>query len=373
MKKIKRLSIVFFLVGIVFLNIPQGVCLDEETKKEDCENLMDRALGGQKLIFNRNYAEALAVFKNMQDSCNHSPLGFFGEMAIYEVQMLENEDFHLEKKFLDAAKRGDAAVNHVMQLYHPTEDELFYSAAVIGLDGFFQARKSNWWSAYTKGTRSRQIFNRILKSDPKFIDAKLGTGMYIYWRSVFTKEISFLPFFADKRAEGIAIVKDVSEKAKFAAEIAKINLGLIYFEEKRYKDAQKVFAEFVKNYPNTIIFRALLGKVYLADKQYKNSLAIFEESLKIDPSINKTRYFVGMAIALDDDKTKFDYGKKQLNLFLEKENQRLWRSYGFYWLGFISEKQGLKEDAKKYYEEAINLNKGLKQVQVRVRGLGGGI
>lgn len=337
------------------------------------EKLASAALAGQEMIFQRRYDEARRFFKNIEQKYPHSPLGVFGRMAILEVGMLEREDFHLEKEFVEAAKKGEKIVGGVMQRYHPSNEDLFYSGALIGLEGFFRARKGEWWGAYSKGTVSRQIFKNILKKDPAFVDAEMGTGMYIYWRSVFTKELRFLPFFPDRRQEGIAIVEKVAREGFMAKELAQVNLGIIYFEEKRYADAIRVFDDFCKKYPDNVVLHTLYGKVLMADKKYDLAIEKFDRAVKIDPSLSKQRYFMGMAILLKGDKNRFPEADGYFKEILENEKDRLWRSYALYWLGTSSEKQGDKEAARGYYEEAIKLNKGLKSAKLKLRGLGGGI
>ncbi len=372
-EKIIKVIIICSILSCSAICLAGPTVWTKELKQQRDGKLTKLALEGQELVFQRDYDQALKFFKNVQKEYSNSPLGYFGEMAIYEVQMLENEDFHLEKKFLDASKRGMQAYNKVMQRYHPSDKELFYAAGVIGLDSFFQARKGRWWKAYVRGTKSRQIFERILDKNPNFVDARLGEGMYVYWRSVFTKEYTFLPFFSDRREEGIAIVKQVMNKAEFARKVAKVNLGLIYFEEKKFKKAQKIFEEFTQQYPKNVIFYKFIGKALLAKKEYIKALNIFQKMLKLDPNINKTHYFIGMSIALSKKKDQFDYGKKQLHVFLKKAKQRLWRSYAYYWLGLINEKQKDKKQAKLNYEQAIKLNPGLEHAKIKIRGLGGGI
>lgn len=337
------------------------------------ERLVSLAMRGQKMIFERRYDEALHLFKNLEKRYPISPIGIFGQMAILEVKMLERENFYLENEFNESAKRGEKVVGKVMQRYHPTNEDLFFSGALIGLDGFFRARKGEWWGAYSKGTVSRQIFRNILKKDPDFVDAELGMGMYIYWRSVFTKEISILPFFPDRRQEGIAIVEKVAREGFMAKELAEVNLGIIYFEEKRYADAIRVFDDFCKRYPDNVVLHTLYGKVLIADKKYDRAIEEFKRAIEIDPTLSKQRYFVGMAIVLKGDKQRFAEAGEYLKKFEENEKDRLWKSYALYWLGTLNEKQGDKQVAKGYYEEAVKLNRGLKSAKLKLRGLGGGI
>ena len=63
---------------------------------------------GQEQLLQREYSEALVTFKRLQLEHPQSPAGYFGEMTVFEVQMLEREDFHLESTFLAAAEAGKA-------------------------------------------------------------------------------------------------------------------------------------------------------------------------------------------------------------------------------------------------------------------------
>jgi len=340
---------------------------------EQGEEIVWLALEGQKRIFERSYDDAFSLFKNVEEQYPMSALGFFGQMAVLEVRMLEKEDFHLESEILEVARRGEAVVGKIMQLYNPSDTDLFFAGGLVGLEGFFKARKGQWWAAYTRGNISRQIFNSILKRNPDFIDATFGLGMYTYWRSVFTKEIKFLPFFADKRAEGIAVVERVAREGNLARDMAKVNLGVIYFEEKRYADAIRVFEDFTKRFPKNVILHQLLGRVCLADKKYGRAVEEFKKVLSLDALNSKAHYFIGTSIVLEGNKERLPEAEKELKGFLDSAKDRLWRSYALYWLGMLNEKMGNADNAKNYYAQAVELNHGLKSAKMKLRGLGGGI
>jgi tetratricopeptide (TPR) repeat protein len=363
----RRIVLLIFALIAFFQILPVASAFDQD------DEIPWLALQGQELIFARRYDDALTFFKHVEEQYPDAALGPFGLMAAYEVQMLEREDFHLENEFLATAKRGEEITRRIMQRYHPGDVDLFFCGGLIGLEGFFKARKGQWWGAYTRGNISRQIFTSIRKQNPNFVDATFGLGMYTYWRSVFTKEISFLPFFADKRKEGIEIVERVAQEGNLAREMAHVNLGIIYFEEKRYADAIRVFQEFVERYPNNIILHNFLGRIFLADKQYDRAIFEFQKVATLDPSIAKAQYFIGTALVLQGKKERFPEAETELQGFLAKTTDRLWRSYTLYWLGTLKEKQGDNEKAKDYYEKAFELNHGLKSAQLKLRGLGGGL
>ena len=340
---------------------------------EDEKIIKSRLLEGQEHVFARNYDAAMKIFLEVKKDFPESPGGCFGEMAVYEVRMLEREDFHLQNQFLKAAKEGRKRVNKILQKYDPSAWELFISGALLGLDGFFKARKDQWWDAYVDGGKSRQLFRHVKKIDPAYIDADFGLGMYLYWRSVFTRDLWFLRFFPDKRKEGIAIVKRVAEKGHFSKELAKANLAIAYFEEKEYKKARPILDHFVKRYPNNVILRRLLGKVFAATKQYDAALEQFRAIRAIDPTFKKPYYFIGAILVLKKNPERYPEAEEKLRHFLKIQGGKYWPASAHYWLGRLEEQRGNKEAARREYEAAIKLYPKIRDAMKRVRGMGGAV
>jgi len=338
------------------------------------EKLISKALEGQEMIFARRYDDALKLFDELKRDYPDSPAGWFGKMAVLEMRMFEREDFHLSEEFEAEAKEGSAKVAGVLMRYSPSTWDLFLAGSLLGLDGFYKARKGQWWGAYTAGGKSRQIFRRVKGMDPSFVDADFGLGMYIYWRSVFSREISFLRIFPDRRAEGTSIVERVANDGRFAKELARVNLGIMHLEDRRFAEARRIFAGYVARYPGSVILRQLLGRSLLQLKKYKEAVGQFREVLKIDPELKKPHYFIGAALVLLGDPKGFAEAEAELQKFLEMEKGgKYWPSYARYWLGRLAELKGDKVSAKEHYDAATALNPKVKDAARRARGMGGGI
>ena len=342
--------------------------------EEASEALIARALEGQEMIFARRYDDATRIFAELKQAYPDSPAGWFGMMAVLEMRMFEREDFHLATEFEAEAKEGNAKATAVLQRYHPAAWDLFLAGSLLGLEGFYKARRGEWWGAYTAGGKSRQIFRRVKEMDPSFVDADFGLGMYIYWRSVFAKEISFLKIFPDRRDEGRAIVQRVADGGRFAKELARVNLGMMHFEDGRFGEAQKIFAGYVARYPGSVILRQLLGRSLLQLKRYDEAIAQFREVIRIEPAIKKAHYFIGVAIVLANDAARFPEAEKELRSFIGMEKGgKYWPSYAHYWLGRMAELKGDAAAAQAEYDAASALNPKIRDAARRARGMGGGV
>ncbi len=370
-----RRAILLFVLLFTFsfpAGASAGVALAECSSKDD-EAIAAKSMEGQAKIFERRYGEAKKLFEALVKEYPDSPAGAFGLMAVAEVQMLEREDFHLEGDFLAAARDGNALVKQILQCYHPSEWQLFLSGSLLGLDGFFKARKDQWWEAYVQGGKSRQLFRRVKEMDPSFIDADFGLGMYLYWRSVFTKDLWFLKMFPDKRAEGIATVEKVAREGRLAKDLARANLIIMYFEERRFADAKKLLDEYLARYPNNVILKRLMGKVMIALKQYDSAVDQFRGIISIDSAITQPHYFIGVALVLKNDPARFEEAKRELNEFIRIQGGRYWPAYAHYWLGRLAEARGNKEEATAEYKTAVSLEPKIQDAVKRIRGLGGGV
>ena len=91
--------------------------------------------------------------------------------------------------------------------------------------------------------------------------------MYDYWRSVLTKGLNFIPFFGDKREQGIAAVLNVICNGRYAVKLAEANMAFIFAREKKFDKAREILDRYLKEYPDNIILRQLSGDIYIDSKK----------------------------------------------------------------------------------------------------------
>lgn len=327
---------------------------------------------GQQMIFARDYPKAMEIFEKLIEEHPDHPIGYFGKMAVLEMKMLEHDDFHLGEEFEATAKLGRKA-NLRTRNRRPTDWDLLVCGSLLGLEGFYWARHKEWWDAYSLGVKSRQTFKRIKRRNRNFYDADFGLGMYLYWRSVFTKSISFLRIFPDRRAEGIAIVKRVVEKGSFAKDLAEVNLGMMWMEEKKYGESARIFGKFAKRFPNNVLLHMYNGRSLIGAKRYDEAVGEFQHMLKLDPQIKKGHYFIGVARVLQRDPKHYGQAEHELKFYLPSAPNGEWKGATYYWLGRLEERRGNKAKAVKYYENALKQNPNLKKLKFRIRGIGSGL
>lgn len=257
-------------------------------------DVISETLKGQELLFQRDYPSALKLFAEIERNYPDSPSGTFGQMAALQVMMFENLDFRFRKEFDEVEKRFERVAAKMLE-GSPTSFDLFMAGSGCGMRGFYYMRDGKWFRALGSALRAMQLLKRALWQDPNFIDAYLGLGMYDYWRSVLTKSINFLPFFSDKRGEGIAKVERVVREGKYGTELARTNLAFVYANEKQYSRSREIVSSFLAKYPNNIIVRQLSAKLYFLARKFDDAIGEYNKILEIDPAMTKSLYYIGTA------------------------------------------------------------------------------
>jgi len=329
--------LVFFLL---FLFSASSFAQDSSSKPALSE-LEQKAVIGRDLILHRRYIEAIDHFKKVSQENPNSPLGSFGQMAAWQVHMFENYDFRFDKEYEEVSKENERISDAVLKNNEASPFELFIVGAAAGMRGFYLMRKDQVWKGLTQANIARKALARARGIDPTYIDVNLGLGMYDYWRSVYTTRFSFLPFFDDKRAQGLAMVSEVAKSGRVAGPLAEISLVFCYYEARDFAKTTGALQEMLKKYPENVILKNILGDMYSQQGNFSAAHQIFEKIKKENPDVIVAQFF--------DAKTYFREGKlpearKDYDAFLATHPAPAWTAYALTDLGFIDLKEG-KEDA----------------------------
>lgn len=327
--------------------------------------LINGALQGKDLIFRRKYDQAMELFKQLEQKYPKSPTGLAGQMAIWQVKMFEHDDFRYMKEFVSAEKKyNDFATATIRKGDIPPWDFFIYGAA-DGMRGFFKTRQGNWLGSLSNAMHAVRMLDELKWREPNLIDADLGFGAYIYWRSAITNEIKILPFFRDRRKEGINLLQNVIKNGKYAGDLALGNLIFIYGNENKYGDSIKVADQLLEKYPENIVVRYQKGRVFMWAKKYNEALKMFEECYVMDPTIYKALLYEGTVYIRMG---KIGEAKSALTKYVSVDSEKYGLAVGYYWLGRVAEAENNKPQAIEYYTKSLTYDK-LKESQSRLKAL----
>ncbi|MDO8643797.1 MAG: tetratricopeptide repeat protein [bacterium] len=315
-QKICLLLLLFLFPGIVFSSEkPFSV---SEQKKE--------AVRGRELLLKRDYSGAEKLFQKWIQEYPDSLLGPFGMMTLYQSKNIENFDTRFNKQF---AAWSDQGKKKALGIYHdPAAEEWdrLVAGGTLGLTAFQSLQKGNWWESLNDGIIALRLFSRIAWENPDSGDAVLGIGLYRYWRSVYTRQLWFLPFFSDQRTEGIEQVRQAAQTGELTGPLAKMALAYIHMEQKEPAQASPLIRQLRDRYPQNMILKMLQGTLLFREKKFPEAEKEFQNVLRLDPSISKARLFLATCW-IEQNKNR-EAAEKELDLFFKDKPEKKWRDLG---------------------------------------------
>ncbi len=135
---------------------------------------------------------------------------------------------------------------------------------------------------------------------------------------------------------------------------AHLNLGSLYFAQKKYRDAEATFQKYTELNPSDPIGFSNLGKVYAAQKKNTEAQAAYEGALTADPDYSEANKELGKIYYSmgKDDKTKYD----DCIVALEKYTAKVTNDhYAFYMIGAAYDKNKDYNKAIAAYKSAIGV------------------
>ncbi len=144
----------------------------------------------------------------------------------------------------------------------------FYAGAAYAYKSAQLSRDGKYWPAYRAIQSSLDYLEPLIRQDSTFCDALLGVGTYQYWRSRVTIKFSWLPFFPDRRREGIAKILHASRCSRFSPASAWSNLTWIYIKEKNYDQAIHYARLGLEKYPSSRFFLWPLAEAQFLKADY---------------------------------------------------------------------------------------------------------
>jgi tetratricopeptide (TPR) repeat protein len=339
----RRIFILLFALPFLtaFKYIPQGAS----------EEILQDADAGQRLIFERRYSEAQKYFWNLSHKYPNSPLGSFGEMALYNAMMFENYDFSLDKAFDQVSYANKQIVDKIVHDKDASAWELFLCGASSGLRGFYFIRKDQALKAFGEAGTADKCLARALEKDPQFVDSYLGTGMSKYWKSVFTQRFRGLPFIKDRRSEGIAEMKKAITDGTIVGELGRASLMFVYLQDNQFQKGLEDAQVLLKDYPQNVIALFHLGRFQLSLGQTTQAIQTFEQLLKEDPKITVALYLKGRALMIQG---KDQEAQAVLEQFVKVHPNPAWQAYGYYQLGQLALKRGDQKTALDYFKKGAH-------------------
>lgn len=313
----------------------------------------DRCRKAVELVYRRRYKEARLAFEQLDKDYPSVALGPVGLVLIYQALMFENLDYRYDAQYKVAFNQARSRLG--VGVGQPGFDapEWFLLAGMLGIDGIYQLRLGEHVAALGRAYEAIKALDHVREAAPDFIDASLGGGMYLYWRTVVATLSPLVPRFEDRRAEGIEKMKRVEREGVLLGPAATLALSYTYMEERRPDAALSSCNFAAKQYPDNLINLMTTGRVLDAMKRHDDALAVYARMLSIAPDNQRAHFLMGAAYAGKGDSAA---AEREWTTYLAfPEVAPYYRGQTLNRLGLLYEQRGDVGTARSKWTEAVRL------------------
>ncbi|MFO8057223.1 MAG: hypothetical protein R6V10_08020 [bacterium] len=231
----------------------------------------------------REYEKAREICLKLGRDLPDNPAAPTGEMVLYQVMMLENDDFRYDRRLRDAAVQAEAAARGYENKAEKTDWYYTLLGASYGIKGIYHLRRQEYLEGAYLGITALRYLKTAKEMNPKNYEARMGIGVYLYYRSAYSR---YLPLpWLDRRDEGIAEVKLAGEKRDYLNEVSRIALYYIYVNEKDYQKALSYMDGLIEERPGFPVFYQLAGRALMEKGDYKKAYSYYDRMRRIDPEL----------------------------------------------------------------------------------------
>jgi tetratricopeptide (TPR) repeat protein len=233
------------------------------SQPNDAGRLLDSAT---LYLVNQQYARADITVKRVLRFDPGNAKAVYLAVASAQTKILDYESYEIDADaFVENARMALENLDKSLQARRGQDSLLcvFYMGNIQGGISVMHAKLGNWPAAVESGAASIGAFKRIIKIAPSFYPAYLGLGIFNYY---IGQNLTWLPFFQDKRTEGIEQIR-LSTKAGFPySYVAKNSLCWILIDRDDYVAADSIASAVLADLPSNTMFIRLKARIALLQK-----------------------------------------------------------------------------------------------------------
>ncbi len=240
---------------------------------------LDEIQAGIDLSISEKYKEAIQHFAIIKNAYPESPAGSFFLAAVWQSMMMDFETKKWETNFYEEINNAIETARRELKNDKSNANLQFFFGGALAYKSFQLARDKKYPAAIKTAIASIKELNKVNKIDTTFCDSYLGIGSYQYWRSRLTLKFSWLPFFPDRRKEGLHKIIRVSKCGRYSKWAALSNLAWIYIEERNYPKAIKCAQAGLARFPDSRFFLWPLGDAQFSNGDYDDASKTYQKIL----------------------------------------------------------------------------------------------
>ena len=286
----------YVILTLLFVTVVLG------NSNSSTDELIDSA---NILLVNQQYEDASQIFRDIIIENPEDFRALYFLLAVYQSQILDYESYAVHGEpfiaFADSVLREMKGMLKKLS-GKDSLDCLFYIANTYGGKGVVEAKTGNWFSAVKNARNSLHLLKFVKNIDITYYPTYLGIGVFNYYLS---KNMKWLPFFGDKREEGIAEIKMATNAPSPYNIAAKNSLCWILIEEGRYASADSVCKTVLNEFPENTVFIRIAACIALWTQNWEKTIIISKKLIALSMEqkpINWSNLLMGYSAVVESFK-----------------------------------------------------------------------
>lgn len=262
------MRILFVIAAFAFV-IPEEGPVSSRYPDETIDSVMRR---GIDLTLRQDYGHARKAFRMINELFPHHPAGMLLDAGVLQTMAMDYEELVNGGEFDSLIQ---ASKNRAERMIGDQPDSpwgYYFLGTALGNEALAKAQRGDWLGAAIKAMASASRFEEALDRDSLLIDAYAGLGTYYYWKTRRIEFLTWLPFVADRRAEGIELLEHCARDGLYNRFAAISSLISVYLDREDYQRAKEHAEAALALYPENRLF--LWGLATSLEKMGKTAEAI---------------------------------------------------------------------------------------------------
>ncbi len=240
-----------------------------------------------ELAINADFAAAESLLTAQMAQGDSTVQLYFYYASVLNSKMTHNENLDDSEHFLSLIQQVIRKSDRQLQLADTVlsgrkrAELLFYRGSAYGYLAYYEGQTGKWYQAVRNGFKAIDDLKLAVETDSTLYDAYLGIGVYYYWKSTKLKFILWLPFFPDRREEGIALIEKSIENDAVGKYMAMHQLVYILLDYGDYDAALKYAKELVDTYSRSPFMWWAYAHTFFKRHEYEQAIHAYNKLLTI--------------------------------------------------------------------------------------------
>ncbi|MBW7872147.1 MAG: hypothetical protein H3C46_01805 [Ignavibacteria bacterium] len=274
----------YTLILFTFFTIP---ALAQKYPDKNIHFLLER---GINFMATAKYDSAKAVFGRLEKAYPRNP---FGSLYLAATEIVKCYDWgvpynesYIAQKLANAEKLADKNLdNNNKDVWNN-----YAMAMVYAFQSYYDYLREAWFGVFNSGTKALKYFDKCLSIDKKFYEASSAIAIFDYWKSVKTKDFSWLPFITDNSENDLKIIERNIKYPSYHNFLIGNSLGWIYIDKKQYSKALSLCDNLLKKAPGSRILRWTKARA-LEEIDRKKAIEVYKQILSTFPTSSNYYYY----------------------------------------------------------------------------------